>query len=202
MGVVVRDRSLFIRLLLPGLLISIGAGQVSRCLNCRPAQVRPGPRVAHALSRSPSLGTVAAMLAQPALARRFGQISSVVIVQALSIPFLFVLGFSPILWTVIAAMSDRNSLMNAGNPISARSAMEQVTPAERATLAAAMSVLWQVGWVVAEPGTRCCRPPSDRRRVRGELLHRHRPLHVATILYWVWFRAADRRALAERRSAV
>src|SRR6185295_3909607 len=65
-----------------------------------------------------------------------------------SIPFLIVLGFSPVLWSVIAAMAVRNSLMNAGNPIFNAFSMEQVTPGERATLAAAQSVLWQVGWVV------------------------------------------------------
>ena len=42
-----------------------------------------------------SLGTIAAILYQPRLARRFGQITSVVIVQGASIPFLIVLGFSP-----------------------------------------------------------------------------------------------------------
>ena len=88
-----------------------------------------------------SLGTVAAILFQPRLARRFGQITSVVIVQGASIPFLVVLGFSPVLWTVILAMAVRNSLMNAGNPIFNAFAMERVTPGERATLSAAMSVL-------------------------------------------------------------
>src|SRR4030095_5804073 len=95
-----------------------------------------------------SLGTLAGILYQPRLARRFGQITSVVIVQGASIPFLVVLGFSPVIWTVIAAMAVRNSLMNAGNPIFNAFAREQVTPGERAALAAAMSVLWQVGWVI------------------------------------------------------
>ena len=45
-------------------------------------------------------------------------------------------------------MAVRNSLMNAGNPIFNAFSMEQVSPGERATLSAAMSVLWQVGWVV------------------------------------------------------
>ena len=43
-----------------------------------------------------------------------------------SIPFLVVLGFSPILWTVVIAMAVRNSLMNAGNPIFSAFAMDQV----------------------------------------------------------------------------
>ena len=46
--------------------------------------------------------------------------------QGASIPFLVVLGFSPVLWTVILAMAVRNSLMNAGNPIFSAFAMEQV----------------------------------------------------------------------------
>ena len=45
-------------------------------------------------------------------------------------------------------MMVRNSLMNAGNPIFNAFAMEQVAPVERASLSAAMSVLWQIGWVI------------------------------------------------------
>ena len=39
-----------------------------------------------------SLGTTIAILLQPALARRFGKVGSVVLVQGVSIPFLVVLG--------------------------------------------------------------------------------------------------------------
>ena len=125
-----------------------------------------------------SLGTIAAILYQPRLARRFGQITSVVIVQGASIPFLVVLGFSPVLWTVILAMAVRNSLMNAGNPIFNAFAMERVTPGERATLSAAMSVLWQVGWIVGGPVVRGA--PGDARlrgRLHRELRHDHHAVH-------------------------
>ena len=61
------------------------------------------------------------------------------------------LGFSPILWTVIVAMMVRNSLMNAGNPIASAFAMEQLRPGERATYAATASLLWSLGWVIAGP---------------------------------------------------
>jgi MFS family permease len=90
-----------------------------------------------------------AVLYQPTLARRFGRVKSVVIVQGISIPFLIVLGFSPVLWTVIAAMAVRNSLMNAGNPIFTAFAMDRVSQPERATLAAAMSLMWSIGWVIS-----------------------------------------------------
>jgi MFS family permease len=202
MGVVVRDRGLFVRLLLPGFLIATGAGQVIPFLNLF-VQDRFGLDLAslNALFALTSLGTVAAMLAQPALARRFGQITSVVIVQSASIPFLAVLGFSPILWTVIAAMVVRNSLMNAGNPIFSAFAMEQVSSGERATLAAAMSVLWQVGWVIG--GAWYAALQAILGFDAGYTVNFITVItlySVATFLYWTWFRAADRRALERRRA--
>ena len=147
-GITVRDRGRFIRLILPGFLIGVGAGQVIPFLNLF-VQGRFGLDLAqlNGVFAVTSLGTVIAILVQPRLARRFGQVTSVVIVQGASIPFLVALGFSPVLWTVIAAMAVRNALMNAGNPIFSAFAMEQVDPAERATLAAATSVTWQIGWV-------------------------------------------------------
>jgi MFS family permease len=203
MGVVVNDRGLFVRLLLPGFLIAIGAGQVIPFLNLF-VQQKFGLDLAslNLLFAFTSLGTVVALLAQPSLARRFGQITSVVIVQAASIPFLVVLGFSPLLWTVIGAMVVRNSLMNAGNPIFAAFAMERVTPAERATLSAAMSVLWQLGWVIGGAWYALLQAllgfdGGYAVNFIGVIVL----YSVATILYWIWFRRADRRALEERRLA-
>jgi MFS family permease len=201
MGVVVENRGRFMRLLLPGFLIATGAGQVIPFLNLF-VQQKFGLDLAslNALFALTSLGTVAALLAQPSLARRFGQITSVVIVQAASIPFIAVLGFSPLLWTVIGAMVVRNSLMNAGNPIFSAFAMEQVSSVERATLAAAMSVLWQLGWVIGGAWYALLQATLGFDAgyavnfVSIILLY-----SVATLLYWTWFRAADRRALEQRR---
>jgi MFS family permease len=200
LGIVVRDRGRFGRLLLPGLLISIGAGQVIPFLNIF-IQRKFGLDLTsiNAVFALTSLGTVAAVLAQPRLARRFGQITSVVIVQAASLPFLVILGFSPILWTVITAMAVRNSLMNAGNPIFTAFAMEQVTPAERATLSAAMSVLWQIGWVAG--GAWYAALQAGLGFEAGYTVNFVTIVafySVATALYWTWFRNADRRALEGR----
>jgi MFS family permease len=200
LGVVIGDRALFARLLLPGFLIAIGAGQVIPFLNLF-VQEKFGLDLAslNGLFALTSLGTVAATLAQPRLARRVGQISSVVIVQAASIPFLAVLGFSPILWTVILAMVVRNSLMNAGNPIFSAFAMEQVTARERATLAAAMSVLWQLGWVVG--GAWYALLQATLGFDAGYAVNFVTVItlySMATILYWTWFRHVDRRVLAAR----
>ena len=201
LGIVISDRTRFMRLLLPGLLIATGAGQVIPFLNLF-VQVKFGLDLAslNAVFALTSLGTVAAILAQPRLARRFGQITSVVIVQAASLPFLAVLGFSPILWTVILAMAVRNSLMNAGNPIFTAFAMEQVTPGERATLSAAMSVLWQVGWVIG--GSWYALLQATLGFDGGYFVNFVTIIvlySVATALQWTWFRPVDRRRLEARR---
>jgi MFS family permease len=150
LGMTIRDRRTFLRILLPSFLIAVGAGQVIPFLNVY-VQGKFGLDLValNGVFAITSLGTMLAILFQPTLARRFGRIRSVIIVQGASIPFLLVLGFSPILWTVIAAMAVRNSLMNAGNPIFNAFAMDQISRSERATLAALMSLLWSVGWVIA-----------------------------------------------------
>jgi len=148
----ISDRATFVRLILPGFLVSLGAGQVIPYLNVF-VQGKFGLDLLslNAVFALTSLGTTLAILFQPALARRVGKIGSVVLVQAASIPFLAVLGFSPILWTVIGSMAIRNSLMNAGNPIFNAYAMERLEPRERATYAAAASLAWSLGWVIAGP---------------------------------------------------
>ena len=186
----VRDRGRFARLVFPGFLISLGAGQVIPFLNLF-VQRKFGLDLTslNAVFAFTSLGTVAAILAQPRLARRFGQITSVVIVQAASIPFLAVLGFSPLLWMVILAMAVRSSLMNAGNPIFSAFAMEHVTPAERATLSAAITVLWQVGWVVG--GTWYTVLQAVLGFDGGYAVNFATIIALYTIatgLYWIWFR--------------
>jgi MFS family permease len=197
LGITIRDPRRFAKLVIPGFLISIGAGQVIPFLNLY-VQRKFGLDLAqlNAVFAVTSLGTVVAILLQPRLARRFGQITSVVIVQGASIPFLVVLGFSPVLWSVILAMAVRNSLMNAGNPIFSAFAMEQVTPVERATLAAAMSVLWQMGWVIG--GTFYALLQATIGFEAGYAVNFATIIAlytIATVLYWAWFRDVDRRRL-------
>jgi MFS family permease len=149
-GLVLLDRRLFFRLLLPGFLTSLGAGQLIPFLNYFvKTKFDLDLTSVNSVFALASLGTAIAILAQPALARRFGRIGSIVLVQGASIPFLVVLGFSPVLWTVVVALTVRNSLMNAGSPIFDAFAMGRVSAAERATLAAGMSLLWSLGWVIA-----------------------------------------------------
>lgn len=195
LGLTIIDRRAFFRLLLPGLLIPIGAGQVIPFLNLF-VQAKFGLDLAalNGVFAVTSIGTMLAVLYQPTVARRFGRIRSVLLVQGASIPFLIVLGFSPILWTVIAAMAVRNSLMNAGNPIFNAFAMDQVSHAERATLAAAMSLMWSVGWVIA--GAYYSVVHAALGFDAGYTVNFATIIalySIATWLYWHWFRDVEPR---------
>ena len=194
----ITDRGTFARLLIPGFLISLGAGQIIPFLNLF-VTGKFGVDLAsinwiYALT---SLGTMLAILLQPALANRYGKVTSVVIVQGASIPFLVVLGFSPLLWTVVAAMAVRSSLMNAGNPIFNAFAMETVDPAERATLSAAMSVLWQLGWVIGGIWYTVLQATVGFDGGYAVNFVTIISLYtIATCLYWAWFRHTDRGRVA------
>jgi hypothetical protein len=77
-----------------------------------------------------------------------------------------------------------------------------VTPAERATLSAAMSVLWQVGWVIG--GVWYAVLQAVLGFYGGYTVNFVTIITLyttATVLYWLWFRDVDRRALATRAAA-
>ncbi len=194
-GIVVEDRATLFRLVLPSFLISIGAGQLIPFLNLF-VQRKFGLDLAsvNGVFAVMSLGTVVAILAQPLLARRLGKVGSVVIVQAASIPFLVVLGFSPILWTVVVAMAVRSSLMNAGNPIFSAFAMEQVPASGRATLSAVLSLEFSLGWAIGGPWYSLL---QDRLGFDAGYALNFLTIIVlyatATVLFWHWFGRAERR---------
>ncbi len=201
-GIVVHDRELFFKLLFPGFLTALGAGQVIPFLNVFVQNKfdlsLASLNLVFAIS---ALGTTLAILLQPILARRVGKVGSVVLVQSVSIPFIAVLGFSPILWTVVIALAVRNSLMNAGSPMITAFSQEQVRPDERATLAAAQNLLWSLGWVIAGlwygvlQGALGFETGYTVAFVTITVLY-----SVATGLYWLWFRDAERPVPVQKRT--
>jgi MFS family permease len=197
-GLVILDGGLFFRLLLPGFLTSLGAGQLIPFLNVFiENKFNLGLTEVNAIFAVTSLGTAAAILAQPAIARRFGRIGSIVLVQGASIPFLVVLGFSPLLWTVIIALAVRNSLMNAGSPIFDAFAMERISPAERATLSAGMTMLWALGWTIAPIYYGVLQASLGFTAGYAVDFVTIIVLYtIATALLWTWFRGTDRVAAA------
>jgi len=82
----------------------------------------------------------------PILAERYGKIQVVVVSQALSIPFLAMLGFSP--WFSLSAIAYyiRLALMNMSSPVYQTFVMEQVDPDSRAMVASLNSMAHHFGW--------------------------------------------------------
>jgi len=70
----------------------------------------------------------------------------VVISQALSIPFLALMGFTPWFWVSALAYLVRLMLMNMSNPVYQAFVMEQVDEEARATVASLVSMSWNFGW--------------------------------------------------------
>ena len=193
-GLVVHDRRLFAKLLIPGFLTALGAGQVIPFLNVFvEGKFQLSLASLNLVFAISALGTTIAILLQPLLARRVGKVGSVVLVQAASIPFILVLGFSPLLWTVVLALTVRNSLMNAGSPMVNAFSQEMVRRDERATLAAAQSLLWSLGWIIA--GTWYSVLQATLGFELGYTVNfvTITTLYtLATILYWAWFHDAER----------
>lgn len=138
---------LLTKLILPMLLTSLGAGLVMPFMNVffREVHHQPDP-VIGTLFAWGSLAMGIGLLIAPPLAERTGKIQLVVITQALSIPFLILLGFSPIFWVGAATYYIRLALMNMSSPVYQTFIMEHVEPSARATVASLTSMAWNFGW--------------------------------------------------------
>jgi MFS family permease len=145
-----KQPSLLGKLILPILVTSIGAGLIMPFMNVFFRQVhhQPDP-VVGSLFAWGSLAMGIGLLLAPPLANRMGKIQLVVATQALSIPFLIILGFSPIFWLSTMAYFIRLALMNMSTPVYQTFVMEHVEPSARATVASLVSMAWNFGWTLS-----------------------------------------------------
>jgi MFS family permease len=135
------------KLILPMLLTSIGAGLIMPFMNVFFRVVHhQSDAVIGTLFAWGSLAMGLGLMLAPPLADRLGKIQFVVISQALSIPFLILLGFSPTFWLSALAYYVRLALMNMGGPVYETFVMEHVQPSARATVASLVSMAWNFGW--------------------------------------------------------
>ncbi len=134
------------KLILPMLLVSIGAGLTMPFMNLFFRQV-------HQLSDAAvgstfawgSLAMGLGLIIAPPLADRMGKIKLVVLTQGLSIPFLALLGFGP-LAVSLGAYYIRLTLMNMSGPVYQTFVMEKVEPSARGTIASLVSMANSFGW--------------------------------------------------------
>jgi len=135
------------KLVLPMLVTSIGAGLIMPFMNIFFRQVHgQSDSAIGTLFAFGSLAMGIGLLIAPPLAERYGKIQLVVITQALSIPFLILLGFSPAYWLSASAYYIRVALMNMSSPVYQTFVMEKVEPSARATVASLVSMASSFGW--------------------------------------------------------
>lgn len=131
----------------PMFVTSLGAGLVMPFMNVFYRNVHgQSDQVIGTLFAWGSLAMGLGLLIAPALADRIGKIQVVVITQGLSIPFLILLGFSPVFWASAAAYYVRLTLMNMSSPVYETFVMEHVEPSARAMVASLTSMAWSFGW--------------------------------------------------------
>jgi MFS family permease len=183
------------KLMAPMLVTSLGAGLLMPFMNVffRNVHGRSDAAIGTLFAWG-SLAMGIGLLSAPPLADRWGKIRVVVITQALSIPFLFTLGFAP--WFGLSALAylARLALMNMSNPVYQAFVMERAEPRARATVASLVSMSWNVGWTIS---------PT----ISGQLQVRYGfdPVFVGIIgayvvaiyLYWRFFWRDDRAPLVD-----
>jgi MFS family permease len=135
-----------LRLLMPQLIISLGAGLLIPYLNVffkqRFAISDSLLGISFGISQ---LGMGLATTFAPILAERWGKVRTIVASELASLPFLLTLGFVPVLPVAIGAFWFRATLMNMGGPLYTAFAMEQAKEEERGKLGALLGLVWSIG---------------------------------------------------------
>jgi MFS family permease len=134
------------KLLLPMFITSIGAGLIMPFMNIFFSNVHKQPDpVIGTLMAWGSLAMGIGLILAPAFADRYGKIRVVVFSQAISIPFLILLGFSPLFGLSALAYFVRLTLMNMSSPVYQTFVMEQVDADSRAMVASLNSMVNSFG---------------------------------------------------------
>jgi MFS family permease len=143
-------RPITLKLALPNLLVGVGAAILIPYMNVffLDRFALPDRQLGVLFSLSAVLTGVGSVLA-PRLAIGLGsKIRAVVVTQSVSLVFLLVLGFSPILWLAGIGFLIRGTLMNMASPLYQAFAMEQVDENQQGTVNSVFELAWQVGWAV------------------------------------------------------
>jgi predicted MFS family arabinose efflux permease len=145
----VHNPPLWVKLILPQVLVAGGAGLIMPFLNLYlEEKFSLSYEVVGGIFAFSALATMGAMLIQPWLAERYGKVGAIVTMQGASLPFILILAYLPFLPLVTVALFVRGALMNAAHPVYAALTMDLMSEEERAAFTLAQAALWNVGWAV------------------------------------------------------
>lgn len=136
---------LVFKLIVPNMILGLGAGFFIPFMNVFfKLQFNAPDALLGTLFALGAVGMGIASLAGPPLAQRLGKVRTMVWTQALSIPFLLLMAFVPVLWVSALAFALRYALMPMSAPIYALFIMEQVAPEDRATVNGWSTMAWNL----------------------------------------------------------
>ncbi|WP_078379083.1 MFS transporter [Sutcliffiella halmapala] len=95
--------------------------------------------------------TAVAMIVGPAVVRRVGEVRAVVILQLLSLPFMFITAFTHSFWLAALGFLFRQALMNAANPIISSMMMEKVDDSLKGFANSISQMVFSLGWASMGP---------------------------------------------------
>ncbi len=178
------------KLILPSLVISIGAGMVMPFMNVFFRNVHSQSDTAIGVIFAwGSLAMGIGLVVAPALAERFGKIQVVTATQALSIPFLALLGFAPWFEVSVVAYYIRLTLMNMSGPIYSTFTMERVDPESRGMIASLSSMAGNFGWAFSPTISGLLQVRSG---FQWPFTITMITYVIAISMYYAWFLAKDR----------
>lgn len=144
------NRLLIAKLFLPNLVVGIGAGLSIPFLNLYFKDVFLVPTHLIGIFYSTQhVLMIAGLLLAPVIAERIGKIRTVVVSQAISIPFLIILGVSHNLTLAVVAFLIRAAMMNMAQPLFTNFAMEKVRREEQPFTNALLVIAWTSGWGIS-----------------------------------------------------
>ena len=183
----VRHPGPIVQLLIPPALISCGAALLIPYLNLFFKETFGIPDTTLGqIFAALGITTGLAALAGPIISARIGKIGAVILTQAVSIPFLLLLGFVPLLYIAVGAALARAAFFNMGSPLFDAFAMERTDEAARPAVIGLINGAYSVGYIVA---------PVISTRVQEQ--YGFTPLFVATAIcyalavlanYWFFVR--------------
>ncbi|MGG1554836.1 MFS transporter [Paenibacillus ferrarius] len=135
-----------------GLLSSIGGGMIVPYLNVyfedRFEASKSAIGIVVALGQA---ATAVAFLIGPMIAKRYGEVKSVVYLQLSSIPFLLLTAFSANFYLSSGGYLFRQALMNAANPFYNSIKMSYVHRSLRGLASSSGEAVFNLGWFIASP---------------------------------------------------
>jgi MFS family permease len=183
------DWGLHAKLVVPSLLIGLGAGLIIPFLNLYFRDRFGLDEAAIGLLFAAMQGfMVVSNVFGPTVSKRMGLVRGVVVTQLVSVPFMVILALSHSYPFVVGAFFLRSAMMNMNQPLASHFAMEVVPERDHAITNSLLSLAWFLAWSVsADIGGAMI----ERVGYTQPLLLAAGLYVLASLLYWLFFRNVE-----------